>query len=894
MTLASSLVAGPLVNLTREPFVDDLQDMRRIAGPEMQRWRAALGNRKRNPAVVWILGDSMSEGFGVTDRYQTYPWVFRRAIQKQWRNGGAGWIPARSWDLASGFIAPADGKNHWVWTGTFTDSNDYGFGFGRYDKYFPAGGTSLRGDITVDGDRILMGFTTGGGTAKITVDGAVSTFSTVGVASLTRQIFWDSGQLAKGTHTVRIEQNTPASDAVFFDGIMVYDTDFAEGVHVYNGGHSGHFATSYDGGADGFPEGAPAGANGDRMWATLAYQPAAPVNFATSLSVTSGSDAFTLTGGGLTALDEGEFLVINSAHINNNDLHGARIAKFLTSTTGRLDRPAEFTEGSLSCIINRSQVTDFVITSGDETATSATAAWTELDVGKFIQGPAGVPAGTYVMRRNSATSIEMSQKATATASAQTLRIVNRSAIDTQPDLIIIALGFNDSRYGIGETAFKAALKGIPDTAMKMGCLEYMPSVVLMPLWGRGDKFAYSVSDVVTTNGTNQIISNDAEFTKQDEGKVVTVTNFSGTPTINTVVDRRTAQLSANANASSTGSTVAFTDREYNERIWQKYRKWMFDLAEDMGWRVFDIYSLGQWVGNAGPTVTATATASAGSTSVTVGKGVRSCIPKNTRLTWTGGVTVQASVDVPKYASSVPISAVPTGLSIASGESIKFASPPIDLVGDAYGLTIDYIHANDRGSQWIGDELTYLMSGVPDLGGIPEGMADAIGEILVAKTKDIFEKKPGIKKKVTADTVSGTTAGVMVDITELAFPIGPGETLIFMYYLAWTAAATTSGILFDFNPAAGVSAPADLIMNGWGPNGTTGAATTGQWYGRQDAVWGTDLTIPSSITNATTIPSSILLVGQVTAGAVGGLITPRFAPEANAATTLQRGSWALLL
>jgi hypothetical protein len=47
---------------------------------------------------------------------------------------------------------------------------------------------------------------------------------------------------------------------------------------------------------------------------------------------------------------------------------------------------------------------------------------------------------------------------------------------------------------------------------------------------------------------------------------------------------------------------------------------------------------------------------------------------------------------------------------------------------------------------------------------------------------------------------------------------------------------------------------------------------------------------------TTLGSLFQVTGTVTAGAAGGLITPQIAPETavNAAVTLLRGSWALVL
>lgn len=56
------------------------------------------------------------------------------------------------------------------------------------------------------------------------------------------------------------------------------------------------------------------------------------------------------------------------------------------------------------------------------TVTSATAAFGPDDVGRFISGPAGIPALTFISSVTNATTIILSAAATATASSQTLNI----------------------------------------------------------------------------------------------------------------------------------------------------------------------------------------------------------------------------------------------------------------------------------------------------------------------------------------------------------------------------------------------------------------------------------------------------------------------------------------
>lgn len=66
-------------------------------------------------------------------------------------------------------------------------------------------------------------------------------------------------------------------------------------------------------------------------------------------------------------------------------------------------------------------VADGVTTSADATLTSATAAFVAGDVGKPITG-VGIPAGTTILSRTSATSIELSANATATGTGISITI----------------------------------------------------------------------------------------------------------------------------------------------------------------------------------------------------------------------------------------------------------------------------------------------------------------------------------------------------------------------------------------------------------------------------------------------------------------------------------------
>lgn len=110
-----------------------------------------------------------------------------------------------------------------------------------------------------------------------------------------------------------------------------------------------------------------------------------------------------------------------------------------SGATGRSDQLAKFTTGSAKIILDNSDgeldpqnlhglvpafartVTDGVTTNTDATVTSATARFRAEDVGKAITG-AGIPDGATIATFNSATSVELSVPATATASGVTVTV----------------------------------------------------------------------------------------------------------------------------------------------------------------------------------------------------------------------------------------------------------------------------------------------------------------------------------------------------------------------------------------------------------------------------------------------------------------------------------------
>lgn len=208
--------------------------------------------------------------------------------------------------------------------------------------------------------------------------------------------------------------------------------------------------------------------------------------------------------------------------------------------------------------------------------------------------------------------------------------------------------------------------------------------------------------------------------------------------------------------------------------------------------------------------------------------------------------------------------------------------------DVYGLTHDGLHASPRGHKLIADELCKTFVGTPRSGGIPRGTINNLGEILVGAGIDEIRTAPGFRR-LTADVPTVANHTNLVNLTEWATILGPNKDYAGLFVLLWTCATATTGINFDFNPAAGMSAPVELSLGAAAP---ASSATTIQWVGRLDAAWGTDLLIPGSAGSAT-IPVCTILGFSFKTGAVGGLLTPRFGAETNVLATMRKGSFLLM-
>lgn len=210
--------------------------------PALRPWLAAVGNADVAPAKAVVVGDSIGEGAGATQKARRWVdrWQAAERRRRAFPAGGEGYVAA--------MYSPGAGGN------MFSGSWDYGggvapngtFGLGRRSVVMGATGYAAR---QVFGTSVQLAYmtTAGGGTFRVLVDGSqVATQSTTGGAT-TR----GGGRLSvplgtRGAHTVRVEHLSGGN--LIFCGMHVYDGDETAGIHIIDssqyGSSSADWATS--------------------------------------------------------------------------------------------------------------------------------------------------------------------------------------------------------------------------------------------------------------------------------------------------------------------------------------------------------------------------------------------------------------------------------------------------------------------------------------------------------------------------------------------------------------------------------------------------------------------------------------------------------------------------
>lgn len=213
--------------------------------PVLEPWFDAARSSGDEPATVVVLGDSVSEGYGLTGHLERR-WVdqlqrrLRERLTPDCPTTPAGWHGTSS-------VVPAAYRGRGMLqprrTGVTRDVLDAGPG-GRSLSLAP--GATLT--WVVDAREVDVGYRTspGGGTLRLEVDGAVAKGAarlpsgTAGPAEETERRVWRSGDLGPGSHRVRAVNASPAGGgAVTMTDLRPYRGDRDRCAHVLDASRSG-------------------------------------------------------------------------------------------------------------------------------------------------------------------------------------------------------------------------------------------------------------------------------------------------------------------------------------------------------------------------------------------------------------------------------------------------------------------------------------------------------------------------------------------------------------------------------------------------------------------------------------------------------------------------------
>jgi lysophospholipase L1-like esterase len=198
-------------------------------------WRKALANQANETARMLHIGDSITEGTGVSSHTQTWPYLVAQKIRQAYPSiagnavtGSTGWTPVRQTSSTLGSL--------WTIAGSYTD-NLFGFRFTRSIALQPGG--TVTGTVTGTSIDIWFPKGTATGTFTVKVDGVQVGGTYGGTNASTQDGFKQRVSLgAAGSHTV-VLTSTHATNPQYFSGITVFNGNENSGVVAVNAGFHG-------------------------------------------------------------------------------------------------------------------------------------------------------------------------------------------------------------------------------------------------------------------------------------------------------------------------------------------------------------------------------------------------------------------------------------------------------------------------------------------------------------------------------------------------------------------------------------------------------------------------------------------------------------------------------
>lgn len=201
----------------------------------LRAWNVALSKVEygTGTATAYLLGDSVTDWFNIG-----YADIFGRKVSSRFDERA----------YTEGFKVVV--KQLSAWDVSYSGTANLDCGFGNYGRELVETATP----DTVSHETYTTGFDlyytkqeTGGCDLLVYIDGVLETTintTDAGVSGTESGFLWESDALTWGLHEIEVAASGAGSGIV--DGVYVHTVDRDSGIKVFNGGHSGFNATSYD------------------------------------------------------------------------------------------------------------------------------------------------------------------------------------------------------------------------------------------------------------------------------------------------------------------------------------------------------------------------------------------------------------------------------------------------------------------------------------------------------------------------------------------------------------------------------------------------------------------------------------------------------------------------
>jgi VCBS repeat-containing protein len=207
----------------------------RYDSTRLRAFKAALAKRNATPVDILLLGDSITEGQGITapNINSGLRWVdkLRDLLRAAWQPAGV----AGGYGYRSIIYAVSGYGNQFTLTGTGAAQNTAGLGRKRY---LLAQGATATATFTGTGlDLFFLGGINGTFTYAIDGGSAVSVNTMTDGSAATVGSRVQVRSLSAASHTIVI--TITGAQNVYFEGMMVYNGDETKGIRLWEGARSG-------------------------------------------------------------------------------------------------------------------------------------------------------------------------------------------------------------------------------------------------------------------------------------------------------------------------------------------------------------------------------------------------------------------------------------------------------------------------------------------------------------------------------------------------------------------------------------------------------------------------------------------------------------------------------